>query len=367
MLAAGAVAALTLAGCTGDSNDEGGGGTTSSDGLVIDGEQIADQELVEAARDEGGVTLYTVLAEDGSRNVAAKFTEDTGIPVSIVRGATADTASRFQTEFEAGQPTADVIQLTDPAWYNTLREAGALQPTAEGITDAIVPVDEIDPEGYFYPVHGYTTGIVYNEAALPDDVTIESWEDLLNPALKGRVGAAPAYLGASSYGPFIFAKEELSANWWGDFAANEPVFLPSSVTVGEQVARGELLAGIVGENVYAINKDAGAPVEFAYESEGLLPGFVYQSVTSNAPHPSAAELYARWVVSKRGQDVMAVLLATRTVRDDAVTPVFGSVELPSLDGYDLWYLNAASQPDRWTPELAEEWEQTFGVSPEDQG
>src|SRR6476620_5152696 len=57
----------------------------TSNGLVVNGEQIADQQLWAAAEAEGSLNLYTGYTENTEAALLKQFTPDTGINVNHVR------------------------------------------------------------------------------------------------------------------------------------------------------------------------------------------------------------------------------------------------------------------------------------------
>ena len=83
----------------------------TSSGLVIDGEQIADKELWDAAVAEGGITLYTGYTENTEAALLKQFTADTGIKVNVVRLTPNRLYERISAEYGAGKLKADVMTL----------------------------------------------------------------------------------------------------------------------------------------------------------------------------------------------------------------------------------------------------------------
>ena len=56
-----------------------------SDGLVINGEHIADKQTWDAAAAEGSISLYTGYTENTEAAVLKQFQADTGLKVNVVR------------------------------------------------------------------------------------------------------------------------------------------------------------------------------------------------------------------------------------------------------------------------------------------
>ena len=53
-------------------------------GLVVDGEQIADATLYDAAKKEGKLLLYATYEAHGMGQIVAKFQTDTGLAVDVI-------------------------------------------------------------------------------------------------------------------------------------------------------------------------------------------------------------------------------------------------------------------------------------------
>ena len=59
--------------------------SAASGGLVIDGAQIADAPLYDAAKKEGKLLLYATYESHGMGQIVAKFQADTGLSVDVIR------------------------------------------------------------------------------------------------------------------------------------------------------------------------------------------------------------------------------------------------------------------------------------------
>lgn len=294
--------------------------------LIVDGEVIAEAELYEAALEEGKVTLYTAYLEDVAQQFTDEFTQQTGIEVEFVRLTPTQLQERAIAEGGSNLLGADVIQTSDPLNNTELVDAGVIK--CEVLDDRLTEtIDEeyLDPEGCAYPATVSTMVIAYNTTALGDTAPPETWQDLLKPEYKGKIGVLIAGVGGSAWSNFMFLRNEFGVEYWEDLAAQDVTIQTSSANLGPQVERGEIPIGIVSASTGMAAKEKGAPVDFVLPSDGLAVYGTYTllsepSVVSD-PHPNAAKLFRDWLFSKAGQaSVSAANGGAWGVRTDLPAP-----------------------------------------------
>src|SRR4051794_15707807 len=75
----------------------------------------SDPGVVEAAKKEGTVSLYSSASTGPSNAIAEAFKKKYGIAVSVYRAGSADVATRVQSEESANRPQADALIIEEPA------------------------------------------------------------------------------------------------------------------------------------------------------------------------------------------------------------------------------------------------------------
>ena len=65
----------------------------------IEGDQIADAPLYEAAKKEGALLLYSTYNARGMSQIVTKFQADTGLAVDVIRLPSAEMFDRATAEF----------------------------------------------------------------------------------------------------------------------------------------------------------------------------------------------------------------------------------------------------------------------------
>jgi len=374
-----AVAAFAISAC-GDDDDAGSPATDtdgstvagvseesapepSGEGLVLDGEVVADQALLDAARAEGVVRLYTTGTEEGTTAINEAFTADTGIEVEFFRAPGAELTQRILAEADGGVHNFDVVTLTSPFDMLTLKDEGLLagyEPLT--VNDHLIVPDEVDPDKTFYPLYAWLYVIGVNRGVIGDDVVIESWDDIVAPAFKGQLGITPAGVGGTGLAQAAFQKEVLGGtDYWEKLRAVEPVIFSTTATVAESLARGEISVAIAAESAMAPSIAAGAPIELVYPDDGVIGGVSYQGVSSRAEHEAAAQLFQNWSLSKRGQTAVATAAGARPIRDDAGDAAVEGVDLPAQRDITIWWSNLPGQADT-KDALVAEWNAAVGYT-----
>jgi iron(III) transport system substrate-binding protein len=161
------------------------------------------------------------------------------------------------------------------------------------------------------------------------DVKVEGYEDLLNPALKGKIAFADPSKSSSSYEHLInmlyaMGKGDPDKGW--DYVEKlaknlDGKLLSGSSAVYKGVADGEYAVGLTFEEGGAKYVADGAPVKLVYMKEGVIskPDGIY--IIKNAKHMENAKKFIDFITSKEAQTLITQKLHRRSVRDDVAAPV----------------------------------------------
>ena len=266
--------------------------------------QGADREkvLVEGAKKEGEVMVYTSLVPEDLTALAAAFEKKYGVKLKTWRANSEKVLQRAVTEARAGRHDADIVETNGPQLESLYREKG-LQPLYSPHLKDLMPQARLK-HGYWVGtrinmfVQSYNTNLVKKEE-LP-----KSYADLANPRWKGRLG-----IEAEDEDWFAMIIKELGEE------AGLRTFREIVRVNGLSVRKGHtLLAGLVasGEIPLALTtyshgaekmKHKGAPVEwFAIAPAiGRANGI---GVTTKPPHPHAAALFVDFLLSPEGQQIL---------------------------------------------------------------
>jgi iron(III) transport system substrate-binding protein len=266
----------------------------------------ADPALIAAAKKEGQVTWYTTLIVNQIiRPLKDAFEKKyPGITLQYTRADDLVTSAKILAEGQAGRMQADIFDGI--ANMLPLEEANLLVPfTVPNAAD--YPPELKAKDGYWNAVimYVFTPGI--NTELLPKDKAPKTFQDLLDPKLKGKM----AWNGSSMAGAYGFVAnilttmgEEKGMAYLRALAKQQVVNVDaSSRAVLDQVIAGEYWMNLMAFNHHTvISARKGAPCDWlklepapvTLDALGLLKG---------APHPNAARLLLEFLLSEEGQKV----------------------------------------------------------------
>lgn len=355
---------LLLAACGGDDNGaapEAEVEAEEGEGLVIDGEEIADAELYAAAQEEGNVVVYSGFPEAAELAIQEAFSEDTGISVENVRAPTGQLVERILSEAGADQLGADAIRISDIALVTEVEEAGVYASHEIPNTDAY---DEqfVSPDGLWYASVTPTMGLSYNTELVEEADAPTSWQDMLDPQWQGNLCLGQAGAGGSTFSVAYFQRVELGIEYLEALAEQDPSILSSTATVAEENARGECAVAINHQGTTALLMNDGAPLQFVFAEEANTVWPHYLSLTSQASNPNAGALFLNWSMSLRGQTVTATAATDYVPHPDAPAPAISDIEFPPLADVNPYY----ADNEEWVEvrsDWVQEWYTLFGYTP----
>jgi iron(III) transport system substrate-binding protein len=261
-----------------------------------------EQFLLQGARKEGEVVVYTSLISEDLVALSAAFEKRYGVKVKGWRAGSEKVLQRAITEARAGRHDADVIETNGPELESLYREK-LLQPLKSPHLKDLMP-QAIRPHGQWVGtrinmfVHTYNTQLV-KKSELP-----KSYADLADPRWKGRLG-----IEAEDEDWFATAVKEQGEE------AGLRTFREIARNNGFSVRKGHtLLAGLVasGEIPFAITtyshgaekmKQKGAPVEW-YAIEPAIGRANGIAIPRKPAHPHAAALFVDFELSPEGQAIL---------------------------------------------------------------
>ena len=266
--------------------------------------------LVEKAKAEGQVTLYTSIVENVARDIADAFQEKYGITVNWVRLSSSPMIQRYSTEADAGNIVADLVfvaggsrRLVEPGMAN-----GWLQPVAEAnlpvVTSGAFPEHLMFENTALIQSAPFT--IVYNTDRITKDKVPTSFEGLLDEQFRGQI-LLPDPSTSDVYISF-FAKilETYGEDFFKRLNELEPRRYPGGIPAVQALGAGEgtFMFPLYAAAVTSI-KDQGAPIDFVIPE---MTSDVIIEVALTAPDkstsPNAARLLANFVMSEEGNAIV---------------------------------------------------------------
>lgn len=261
------------------------------------------QKLVEGARKEGELDIYTSAQSDDMNALTDVFKRKYGVKVSVWRSSSEKVLQRAVAEARANRFTVDVVETNGPELESLHRE-NLLQVVksphhAELIAPAVLPHGEWAGTRLNVFVQAYNTNAV-SRRDLP-----KTWEDLLDPKWKGKIGIEAEDIDWLA-GLFSELGEDRGKRLFGQIVTRNGISVRKGHTLLTQlVVSGEVPLALTVYNYKAEQlKRRGAPIDwFAIGTAIARPNGV--AVARHAPHPNAAVLFYDFELSEEGQKILA--------------------------------------------------------------
>lgn len=291
-----------------------------------------DPAIVEAAKEEGTVVWYSSLPIEAIEKLSEEFTKQYGIEVEPNRKGTYGLLQALHQEAAAGRIQADLFHVSELGAFQEMKASGLLEnyvsPEAEHFAEAYK-----DPDGAYYPLRAYVTGIMWNADHLPEGVEIEQWEDLLDPALKGLIVTNDASAGGGALYSYYDWKTELGEDWLQALSEQDVLLTDGFGPVANMISSGERPVGpILSYNYWGFAEEGAENIKAVFPSEGVPMIVAPIGILKDAPHPNAAKLFEDFLLSKEMQTFMQETTGQYSLRDD-VPPID---HLPELDDLKIW-------------------------------
>jgi iron(III) transport system substrate-binding protein len=261
--------------------------------------------LYAGAKAEGKVMWYTSLAGGSYKALAAAFeAKYPGLKVEAYRGTRQELGARIFAEAQAKRPIADTIESTLPL-LKFMRDNNLLVPYYFS-AQAKYPdnVKEKGPKGlYFWAIDREShIGLAYNKNSIPESIAPKSYEGLLHPELKDKIGFAGSDTGVTVVGAILKLKGE-------EFLRKLRMQNPAVHNVSGRALLDLVISGEIGvspttfRNHVEVSLKANAPI--AWRPMEIVPANSGSTaVSAQAPHPHAALLLADFILNEGGQKIL---------------------------------------------------------------
>jgi len=275
-----------------------------------------DQKLLEAAKPEGTLVIYSAINEEEGLPTWQLFEAATGLKVEYIRGSDAQMVSRILIESRGDKPSWDVLSST--AVHKLPQQL--LAPIEPPEAAHIIP-EARDPNHRWYGIGANYDVPSYNTKLVKAGELPQSYEELAKRAdWAGHVAnneTDAEWLAAlvSFYG------EAKARTLIGNLAATlRPAMISGHLQLARAVGGGEYWASLNNYVSLTLNvKLSGAPIDFwPLEPIGLF--FHEIGANAKAPHPNAARLAVNFMLSQEGQRKMTTWGRLPVRRDVETNP-----------------------------------------------
>lgn len=291
--------------------------------LPLGAQESRPSKLVEAARKEGKLVWYTSTSIEDAKSLVDAFNKKYPfVRTEFFRAGSAGLLNRIVNEARIGKLFFDVVAIRGLETHQLI-QGGLLQPYFSPESKAY-PAGFKHPKGlwvdYFdaYQVIGYHTRLV------PKDQVPKSYDDLLHPRWKGKIGMDEDLY--SWYGALVqkWGKERAHRFMKG-LARQEIQFRSGQTLVAQLLAAGEFTVAMVLAHRIEKMKERGAPVEWVTTLDPIAASLHPIGLAARAPNPNTGKLFIDFVLSKEGQ---------KLVLDIGRTPARSGID-PKMDAKNL--------------------------------
>ena len=308
---------------------------------ALDGQERRDK-LVEAAEDEGELTIYTSMTDDIALLLEKEFEADFDVAVDLTRAESTTVLTKVLKEYSSNYAGADIVE-TNALELFALNSEGALAEYSGERRDMV------GEQGQFENWTATRYNIFapsWNTTAVSAEEAPKSWEDLADPKWNGRLA-----MELSDYDWYL----TLYGYWQEQGKSDEEIDkLFADMVDGAEVQKGHTTMSdlhvsgkfdVAATNyTYIVQQkiNSGAPLAYEPIAEPAIARPNGFGLVRNASHPAAAMLFADWMLEEGQQVLIDLGLTPAIVPEGAKDPMEG-VEVIPVDTDKM-----VNENEKWT-------------------
>jgi iron(III) transport system substrate-binding protein len=258
------------------------------------------------------ITLYNGQHEQTANNLVSAFEKATGITVHV-RSEDEDTIAN-QVALQGQNSPADVFFTENSPPLEFLQDKGLLAPVDHS-TLARTPARYSSPQGDWVAVSARVSVMVYNPALISASQLPNSVLQLADPKYRGKLAIAP---GETDFQPIVTSVlrtygKAATLRWLDGIKANAAAHtLPDNETLTSDVNRGLAAFGVINQYYwYRLQSETGTAAMhsklayFAPRNPGYVIDVSGAAVLKSSKNQAAAQKFLAFLVSKKGQEIIA--------------------------------------------------------------
>ncbi len=307
-----------------------------------------------AAKQSPSVIVYTSVDQPYSEPVLKAFEEQTGIRVLAIydteAAKTTGLVSRLMAERR--RPQADVFWSSEIAQTLWLKEQDVLAPYASPVATDI-PATYRDPDNYWTGVGLRARILLVNTDRLSPTEYPDSIYDLLSPRWQGgEVGLAnPLFGTTATHAAALYSVlgVDEARSYFQALRDQGVRVLDGNSVVRDQVASGDLAAGLTDTDDAYVAVRQGRPVEIVFPDQDglgtlLIPNTV--ALIAGAPHPRQGQALIDFLLSREVEDLLME-------REFLCASVRAAKDLPNVVPMSVSWVEVACHLDRAKSDMKE--------------
>ena len=311
-----------------------------------------------AAVKEGKIAVYHDINPSGAEQLANAFRKDKpGIELEMTRLSSSSLIERFATEFAAGRNLADiVISFPDERMLDGMK-TGWMASWIPPELKAFPPAVNYKNQNMLYNIQSTREVIVWNTQKVKAADAPKEWADLLDPKWKGKVGMNPPWRSVVIQGIVAYWEKVGLGDTAAKLKANNVRFFEGSGGVIQAVIRGDVHIAELTDIPLNPALSDGAPLGFVYPKSGTTLAKSYIFVTAKAPHPNGAKVFANWLLTAKGQELLQKFGGLSATRP-GVPPLS---HLPATSALSNTQDGLELTPPAKQKQIVDHWRTVFGV------
>jgi iron(III) transport system substrate-binding protein len=311
------------------------------------------EKTLAAAKKEGTAAIGIPASSELRKVIGTRFKEKFGIAPELFPSRGPENVTRIISEYSAGLRYFDVL-VAGGATPLAMVSAGAADDFQPYM---IVPEvrepknwwgghiweDNVSTKRYIYAFNCSTSETFWHNTGQVEAHEIRSFDDLLNPKWKGKIGFLDPRNPGSGQNTWTFLWKVKGEDYLGKLVQQDPLISQNLRQLAESLAKGRL-AFTIGLSHYSYEPfiKAGLPVKsVAKLKEGAHAnnGSGVVAVVKNPPHPNAAKIFVNWLLGKEGQELYGKAMVQGTRRLDVDTQwlkefgIEGCKDVMTVDDY----------------------------------
>ena len=301
-------------------------------GEVKPGWQVEWEKTVDLARKEGKVVAGVPASAELRKNLEATFAKRfPGVEIEITTARGPTNASKIAAEHAAGIRYYDAL-ISGSLTPLSLLDAGILEPI-----EPLMILPEVkeakrwygghifsdNAKRFLYSFQAYQSENLWCNTELVKAEEFQSYDDLLNPKWKGKIGILDPRTAGGGTSTWSFLYKIKGEDFLRKLASQNLFLTRDQRLLGDNLAKGRL-ALTIGLTYYSLAPfiKAAQPVKSlpeAKEGSYTSSGSGTLSVVRNSTRPNATRLFVNWLLSKEGQEVYGKSMGQATRRLDVDT------------------------------------------------
>ena len=263
------------------------------------------ETLHAAAKKEGKVVMYGDQSVELIQKLGDAFEKRfPGVDFDFFRGDSTQVMQRFESETVAKRHNLDMLMSTDRR-LTVLLEKGWLQQHDWSV--AKVYPQGIQPANGSWYIYCVSTGsFAYNTELVKATDVPQTWDDLLDPKWRGRIGMQDPKSGGGGAHSWLVRMHGLwgEEKWRGyiDSMGKQITKYGRYFPIREALTSGEIAIQFVAYPDFTEPlKQKGAPIEWSATPDPILFIGLGMGVSKFAPHPNAAKLLLEFLMMDEAQ------------------------------------------------------------------